>query len=110
MKLKTNDITTLKHGDQLELLLGKYIYKVEFVPPPDPLREKTKLNNVSDNDNESDVQNDIPLKKQKMNETNNEKFIETLKCQKDLWEEIDNGKLLIFTKAGVSCSSKVNIL
>ncbi|XP_075216122.1 polynucleotide kinase 3'-phosphatase isoform X2 [Lycorma delicatula] len=110
-KLKKNETHILQHGDQLELLLGKYIYKVGFVPPPEsgnrPVAStKTKYLTVSsnhkNNDEKSFDKSDIPLKRPKISDSEGNTEMLT---SKSMWEDFDGGKLLIYTKEGTQSSS-----
>lgn len=100
LALRKSETQVLRHGDRLEILLGKYIYRVEFEPPPSV--DKIKI--------EGDV------KKRKFDETSrvNKKVCgESLNTDvgepisESKWETIDTGKLLIYTAKQVVARPKV---
>lgn len=98
----------LKHADRLELLLGRYVHIIEFEPPPltdenkmDQLERKRKLE-YTDTVNKRSC-NESPNKDVHMSKNEND-LKENLE---DKWEEIDNGKLLIYTTKNVMAKSKI---
>lgn len=100
LALKKSETQVLRHGDRLEILLGQYIYRVEFEPPP----SVDKI--ITEGDG----------KKRKLDEANrvNKKlYCESLNMVIDepssesKWETIDNGKLLIYTAKHVVAQPKV---
>jgi hypothetical protein len=100
LALKKGETQILRHGDRLEVLLGKYVYRVEFEPPP-PVEE---------------IKTEGDERKRKRDEVNS--VIKKV-CSESLskavgepspeskWEAIDNGKLLIYTAKNVVAQPKV---
>ncbi|EFX85136.1 hypothetical protein DAPPUDRAFT_46356 [Daphnia pulex] len=77
----------LKHGEIIELLEKQFPFRVEFSPDPNQVPSSRKSTSAEDVQDPS-----FFAKKQKMEDT---------------WEEIDNGKLIIFTSDGVQHKSKI---
>lgn len=100
LALKKCETQVLRHGDRLEILLGQYVYRIEFEPPPsvDKIRtegdgKKRKLDGAS------------RLNKKVCGESSNMDVDEPSSESK--WEIIDNGKLLIYTAKHVVAQPKV---
>lgn len=100
LALKKSETQVLRHGDRLEILLGQYVYRVEFEPPPSVDKIRTEGDG----------------KKRKLDEASrvNKKLCdESLNMDVDepnsesKWETIDNGKLLIYTAKHVVAQPKV---
>ena len=108
--IKKNETYVLKHADRLELLLGQYVHCIEFEPPPvtdedktGQLERKHKFEEVdAPTMNKRSCNEDVGLC---MDKNENDDLKENLE---DKWEEIDNGKLLIYTAKNVTPRSKVN--
>ncbi|PNF40657.1 hypothetical protein B7P43_G05911 [Cryptotermes secundus] len=100
LALKKSETQVLRHGDRLEILLGQYVHRVEFEPPPsvDKLRterdgKKRKLDEAS------------RVNKKLCDESLNMDVDEPSSESK--WETIDNGKLLIYTAKHVVAQPKI---
>lgn len=110
--LRKNGIYDLKHGDRLELRLGCHEFDVLFHPPPDgddnvdddivePEPKRTKLNyplfNLCDKAKESSkADNSVSADNaSSKNETSG------------LWENIDNGDMLIYSFMNVKPAAKI---
>jgi len=103
LALTRSETQVLRHGDRLEILLGQYIYKVEFEPLPSIEEIGTEKNK----------------KKRKLEDSTVKKKVCCELFKKDAvadvseptregeWETIDNGKLLIYTAKHVVAQSKV---
>ena len=109
LAIKQDESYILKHADRLELLLGQYIHIIEFEPPPlidknkaDQSEKKRKCEDTDTVDKR--CCNELPKRDVHIQTNENENFKENLE---DKWEEIDNGKLLIFTAKNVTSRSKV---
>lgn len=125
------------HGDCLEIIYGKYVYEIEFNPPPPKshLAEKrsreaeicSKKEGISykipkietdcadDSEHKEQVEKTKEGKKQKKDTDgilkflNRSKMTESTKTQvnEGVWESKDSGALLIYTSHGVEGRSKV---
>ena len=111
MVIKKDETYTMKHEDRLELLIGQYIYVVEFEPPP--LIERNEANQT---ERKRKCEEEDRMNKKTCNELmkedaevkeNEDSLKENLQ---DKWEMIDNGKLLIFTAKNVISRPKVIVL
>jgi hypothetical protein len=103
LALKKGETQVLRHGDRLEVLLGQYVYRVEFEPPP----SVEKIRSEGDE------------RKRKHDEASS---VSKKVCSDSLsvdvgdpspdskWETIDNGKLLIYTAKNVVAQSKVKVI
>lgn len=103
LALTRNENQVLRHGDRLEILLGQYIYKVEFEPPPsiEEIRteENKKKRKLEDSAENKKVCREL-LKKDAVADVSEP-------TREGEWETIDNGKLLIYTAKHVVAKSKV---
>lgn len=124
-RTKINEDHILKNSDKIELLSGKYIYEINFEPKPIYLDNgsidiehngkspEPKAANNNPKRKRSVEEMDSVSKKSKSNNLNmsnnniNDNINSTLEIAQDCWESISDGKLLIFTKSGVTASSKV---
>lgn len=102
------------HGDVIELIPSKYFYRIEFVPPPQRLHKMIAIKSEMD----SPVQ---PAKKRSASPLCNDgdtpasaapsKKIRSeskqFPCKANLWESIDDGKMLVYTTKDVCASQKV---
>lgn len=134
IEIKRNENHKLKHLAKIELLTGKYVYEINFEPKPIYLSDGTiKIENEDAAKSEIDVKSNSSQSKNdkrprspedangitKKFKTHNVSlqsnvkkgdYNTTLEITQDTWEDVSNGKLLIFTKSGVTASSKVIIL
>lgn len=122
------------HDDCLEILYGKYVYQIEFNPPPRKsclpekrTREpetyddgkysykipKFETDNIDDNHKEQ-IQKEQIEKKRTRNTDGILKYIngnklnsENMTDQEGTWESINSGALLIYTAHGVEGRSKI---
>uniref|UniRef100_A0A1B6MMI3 PNK FHA domain-containing protein n=1 Tax=Graphocephala atropunctata TaxID=36148 RepID=A0A1B6MMI3_9HEMI len=92
-----NDSHILKHNDLLEFLIGEYKFIVEFETPlvkpekrKNEISEENKMSGAKRFCKEEDKSLPLPPP-----------------CGKSTWERIEDGKLYIFTSAGVRSSSKI---
>lgn len=101
-----NNSAQLRHGDILELLEKQYLYRVEFNPIPSYPNHTSRGNSNSEMVGKQTTLNDF-LGKRKPDET----VGGSKECKKPkmehTWEEIDGGKLIMFTTEGVQSKSKV---
>ncbi|KAI9561889.1 hypothetical protein GHT06_012851 [Daphnia sinensis] len=104
-----NETVKVKHGDVIELLENQYPFRVEFSPainqqvkseassssPEEMVGKQTTLNNF--------------LTKRKSTSTDDSVDPSLAKKQKieNTWEEVDGGKLIVFTTEGVQHKSKI---
>ncbi|CAG2066426.1 unnamed protein product, partial [Timema podura] len=113
LALIRNESHVVKHGDTLEILLGQYFHKVEF--------EQLPLQGIGDNSinlNEGGIKRslddtEVESKRKREHSPADETVSGNLlsgvcePCVQDKWEEIDQGKLLVFTSKGVESREKV---
>ncbi|KAF2878879.1 hypothetical protein ILUMI_27299, partial [Ignelater luminosus] len=111
--LRKGGIYDLKHGDRLELRLGCHEFDVLFHPPPDcdkngdeivePETKRAKLNyplfNLSDKAKESSKVNDASA-------DNASEFASANELS-GLWENIDNGDMLIYSFMNVKPAARI---
>ncbi|KAJ9586248.1 hypothetical protein L9F63_020110, partial [Diploptera punctata] len=104
--IKKDETYVLKHADRLELILGRYIHVIEFEPPPiivtnvtQQLETKRRCEDVNTPNKRSC--NESVKKDMDKNENNVNENLE------NKWEEIDYGKLLIYTAKNVTSKSKI---
>ena len=105
--LRQNQTADVKHGDVIELLENQHHYRVEFSPVPDysspclpetdgeMVGKQTTLSHFLKRKDPGDLENvggSSPAKKRKEAET---------------WEEIENGKLIVYTSSDIQAKSKV---
>jgi len=104
LALTRNETQVLRHGDRLEVLLGQYIYKVEFELPPSIEEIVTE-----ENEKKRKLDEDSTVKKKVCCELfKKDAFAEvSVHTREGEWETIDNGKLLIYTAKHVVAQSKV---
>lgn len=93
-----NESCELKHGQVLEFLVGEYKFEVEFDPVP-------TYNCGTKRKNESVTEENSSELKRFCKDQNSS--VPPAACAKNMWEKIDDGKLYVFTSAGVTSSSKV---
>ncbi|XP_072949177.1 uncharacterized protein F21D5.5 [Epargyreus clarus] len=99
--LKSGDVYKVEHGSRIEVLLNQYIHVIEFEPPPDNCEEKTTKKRKFEEDSS-------PHKKMKRADSDPQTDkTEVQGSLADIWEEIDNGDLYIFTSKGVKSSAKI---
>lgn len=98
-----NDSYVLKEGQVLELLVGQYGFKVDFESPPSNSTTDKRKTETSRSVEEEEAPS--PKRLCKDNTPN-----VSVKCDKNMWEKVDNGKLYVFTSVGVTSSSKVRYL
>jgi hypothetical protein len=100
LALKKGETQILRHGDHLELLLGQYVYRVEFEPPPSVEEIKTE---GGEGKRKRDEANSVTKK------VCSESFSRDVgePSPESKWEAIDNGKLLIYTAKHVLAQPKV---
>lgn len=98
-----NESHTLKHGEILEFLVGEYRFKVEFDPPP--ACGPTMKRKSADTDDEYQENSSEHCVKKVCNVEKD--MLRGLPSRTDVWEKVEDGKLYLFTTAGVKSSSKV---
>lgn len=103
--LETNQSAELKHGDCIELLEGQYPYEVHFTP--DPTKSVSSLEDQEMASKQTTLNTFFKRKSSEESETSN---ISKKQKTENIWEEIDNGKLIIYTIEGVQPSEKVVII
>lgn len=124
-----------KHNDHLELLYGRYAYKIEFNPPPatanfitrkrsyqlgvDESESKSKMLKLDDCSAEKTENNSEEEAKLFSNGAPSDETTPSAGCSMHLkendsdsnvtakWETLDGGKLMIYTAASVQNRSKV---
>lgn len=104
LALTRNETQVLRHGDRLEVLLGQYIYKVEFELPPSIEEIVTE-----ENEKKRKLDEDSTVKKKVCCELFKKDAVAevTVHTREGEWETIDNGKLLIYTAKQVVAQSKI---
>ena len=104
LALTRNETQVLRHGDRLEILLGQYIHKVEFEPPPSIEKMKTE-----ENEKKRKLDEDSTVNKKVCCELLKKDAVADVSepTSEGEWETIDNGKLLIYTAKHVVAQSKV---
>lgn len=104
LALTRNETHILRHGDRLEILLGQYIYKVEFEPPPSIEKIRTE-----ENEKKRKLDEDSTVNKKVCCELLRKDAVADASepTREGEWETIDNGKLLIYTAKHVVVQSKV---
>lgn len=100
LALERSETQVLRHGDCLEILLGQYMYRVEFEPPPSVDKIKTEGDGKKRKFNEASRVN-----KKVCGASLNMDIGEPISESK--WETIDNGKLLIYTAKHVVAQPKI---
>ncbi|XP_073816232.1 polynucleotide kinase 3'-phosphatase isoform X2 [Musca autumnalis] len=96
----------LQHGDVLEVVYGRHPFEVHFKPPPEvekPLASCNKENMEVDAQGEEE---EDPIEK----ENNEEVVIDEEALQEttaDSWNDVEKGKMLVFTSKGVKASDKI---
>lgn len=98
--LKSGGVYKVEHGSRIEVLLNQYIHVIEFEPPPDNCEKTT---------NKRKFEEDTSSHK-RMKRSDSDPQIEKPEVKAalaDIWEEIDNGDLYIFTSKGVKSSTKI---
>jgi hypothetical protein len=100
LALKKGETQVLRHGDRLELLFGKFIYRVEFEPHPSLEKMKTEGDGRKRKLDEATSVNK-KVCSESLNMDVGERNLESR------WETIDNGKLLIYTGKHVVAQPKV---
>ncbi|XP_049873858.1 uncharacterized protein F21D5.5 [Pectinophora gossypiella] len=94
----------LGHGSKIEVLLNHYVHVIEFDPPPDEAEPKHSGKRKLEEDETT------PMKRKALKMEPEKDFKDTplgKETTEDLWEEIDNRELYIFTSKGVRSSSKI---
>lgn len=104
LALKKGETQVLRHGDRLEILLGQYIYKVEFEPLPSIEEIRTE-----GNERKRKLDEDSTVNKKMCRELSKKDAVVDVSepTPKGEWETIDNGKLIIYTAKHVVAQSKV---
>ena len=104
LALTRNETQVLRHGDRLEILLGQYIYKVEFEPQP-----SIEKIGAEENEKKRKLDEDSTVKKKVCCELFKKNAVAGVSepTREGEWEAIDNGKLLIYTAKHVVAQSKV---
>lgn len=104
LALTRNETQVLRHGDRLEILLGQYIYKVEFEPPASIEEIRTE-----ENEKKRKLDEDSTVNKKMCCEFLKKDVVADVSepAREGEWETIDNGKLLIYTAEHVVAQSKV---
>jgi hypothetical protein len=104
LALTRNETQVLRHSDRLEILLGQYIYKVEFEPSPSNEEIRTE-----ENEKKRKLEEDSTLNKKVCCELLKKDAVADVSepTREGEWETIDNGKLLIYTAKHVVAQSKV---
>jgi hypothetical protein len=102
LALTRNETQVLRHGDRLEILLGQYIYKVEFEPPPSFEEIGTE-----ENEKKRKLDEDSTVNKKVCCELLKKDAVISEPTREGEWDAIDNGKLLIYTAKHVVMQSKV---
>lgn len=98
----TQDQTyTLKHGDNVEFLLGQHVHRIEFDPAP------TFAVNVDGRKRPPDDNYQTPGKRPRSESKDTDKS-EGQPCPDMKVELIDNNKLMVITTKGVMARSKVS--
>lgn len=96
-KLNQNVIYNLRHKDRVELLLDKYVHEVIFNPIPKDDTKLYEVNEVRAKRKSAETLENGCIKQQKLH------------IQKEnVWEEIDNKNLYIFSSKGVESREKVS--
>lgn len=91
----------LGHGTRVEILLNFYWHIIEFDPPPEGFEPKTGSKR------KLEEEEDCPKKKKTLRIDMDQVSLSTSEASANLWEEIDNGELYVFTSKGVKSSSKI---
>ena len=126
-----NQSARLKHGDVLELLEGKYPYRVQFDPVPNYARKENREaeTSVKEKPVEKSRAEEKPVKESptKVNpemvgkQTTIDSFLGKRKSEsadvnqfkkqktENIWEEIDGGKMILFSTEGVKSKAKVHM-
>lgn len=101
-----NESHILKHGEILEFLVGEYKFKVEFDPAPGcgPIVKRKS----ADTDDDCQLNGSEPCTKRVCNVSDN--FLKGNPCPTSSWEKVEDGKLYVFTTAGVQSSAKVRFV
>jgi len=124
-----NQSARLKHGDVLELLEGKYPYRVQFDPVPNYARKENREaeTSVKEKPVEKSRAEEKPVKESptKVNpemvgkQTTIDSFLGKRKSEsadvnqfkkqktENIWEEIDGGKMILFSTEGVKSKAKI---
>ncbi|KAL7307670.1 hypothetical protein TKK_0000352 [Trichogramma kaykai] len=124
----------VQHGDYIEVLYGKYPYKIEFNPPPtiNPIKDNKKrllIQDTQDEDSDNDTQSSkkakvisatrVSPRKVKQNTMENYNLAGTSKSDDDdsaslssvsqggSWQELDNKHLLVYTSVGCEGRPKI---
>jgi bifunctional polynucleotide phosphatase/kinase len=102
----------LKHGEIIELLEKQFPFRVEFIPDPNQVPSSVKSSSSSEEimvGKQTTLNNFITTKRKSTSaeDVQDPSFFAKKQKTEDTWEEIDNGKLIIFTSDGVQHKSKV---
>lgn len=121
-----------RHNDRLELLYGKYIYEIEFNPPPcvehpawrkrsrkleveetESKAKMLKLDNHSEEEEKEKRQSFSSNVNQKESDAGSSTISEESNNDSNVsakWESFDKGKLLIYTASFIQSRSKVILI
>jgi hypothetical protein len=103
----------LKHGEIIELLEKQFPFRVEFSPVPNQVPSSVTSSSSSEEimvGKQTTLNNFITTKRKSTSAEDVQGpsfFAKKQKTEDTCWEEIDNGKLIIFTSDGVQHKSKV---
>ena len=104
--LHQNESVQLKHGDVLELLEKQYSYVIEFNPSPSSSNSVLKETVDSEMVGRQTTLNDFLGKRKPQDSADGSKELKKPKLE-HTWQEIEGGKLIVFTTDGVQSKSKV---
>ncbi|XP_057376303.1 uncharacterized protein F21D5.5-like isoform X1 [Daphnia carinata] len=104
-----NETVKLKHGDVIELLENQYPFRVEFSPA---INQQVKSDTSSSSPEEmvgkqTNLNNFLTKRKSASGDDAVDPSIAKKQKVEDTWEEVDGGKLIIFTTEGVQHKSKI---
>ncbi|XP_046649857.1 uncharacterized protein F21D5.5-like [Daphnia pulicaria] len=102
----------LKHGEIIELLEKQFPFRVEFSPDPNQVPSSVTSSSSSEEimvGKQTTLNNFITTKRKSTSaeDVQDPSFFAKKQKTEDTWEEIDNGKLIIFTSDGVQHKSKI---
>lgn len=93
----------VEHGSRIEVLLNNYIHVIEFDPPPQDCD-----NPRSQHKRKLEEDEDVSRKRKSLKtEVNSEVSLDIKAAMEDLWEDVNQGELYVFTSKGVKSSSKI---
>nr|CAD7262359.1 unnamed protein product [Timema shepardi] len=113
LTLIRNESYVVKHGDTLEILLGEYFHKVEFEQLLPQGIGDTSINLDEGGIRRRLDDTEVGSKRKREHSPTDETVSANLlggvcePCMQDKWEEIDQGKLLVFTSKGVESREKI---